>query len=102
MSTEANKAVVRRMIESRNTGNLAAAEELIAPAHIPRDPTFPELPRGPAGFKQSISTFHRALPDAYRTLAELIAEGDTVVVCWTLHGTHQGDVMGIAPTGNRL
>ena len=25
-----------------------------------------------------------------------------VVTCWTSRGTHQGELMGIAPTGNRV
>jgi len=46
--------------------------------------------------------FHRAFPDAHRTLEELLAEGDKVVVRWTLHGTHQGALMGLAPTGKPI
>jgi MFS family permease len=41
-----------------------------------------------------------AFPDLELTLDELIGEGDTVVVRWTMRGTHLGEMRGgIAPTG---
>jgi predicted ester cyclase len=33
------------------------------------------------------------------TIEDMIAEGDRVVVRHTFSGTHQGDFMGLAPTG---
>jgi predicted ester cyclase len=36
------------------------------------------------------------------TIEDLIAEGDKMVARWRSHATHQGDYMGIAPTGNRV
>ena len=31
-----------------------------------------------------------------------MAEGDKVVTRWIGQGTHQGELMGVAPTGNQL
>ena len=36
------------------------------------------------------------------TIEDLIAEGDKVVARWRSRATHQGDYMGIAPTGNEV
>jgi predicted ester cyclase len=33
------------------------------------------------------------------TIEDLIAEGDTVMARWSCHGTHKGELNGIAPTG---
>ena len=33
------------------------------------------------------------------TIEDLISEGDTVMARWSCHGTHKGDLNGIAPTG---
>ena len=35
-------------------------------------------------------------------IEDLIAEGDKVVARWRSRATHQGDYMGIAPTGNEV
>ena len=34
------------------------------------------------------------------TVEDLIAEGDKVVTRWRARGTHQGELMGIPPSGN--
>lgn len=36
------------------------------------------------------------------TVEDTIAEGDHVVICWTMTGTHNSAFMGIAPTGKRF
>ena len=35
-------------------------------------------------------------------IEEPIAEGDRVVGAWTMRGTHQGDMMGLPPTGKKV
>lgn len=101
--SEGNKAVVRRFIEEViNAGNLDAADELIAPGHINHDPTAPEVPPGPEGIKQLIGMYREAFPDIRFEIAEMVSEGDTVAHRWTFTGTHEGEMMGVAPTGNRV
>jgi predicted ester cyclase len=34
------------------------------------------------------------------TVEDLMAEGDKVVTRWRARGTHQGELMGIPPSGN--
>ena len=46
--------------------------------------------------------YRGALPDLLMTVEDLIAEGDKVVTRWTARGTHQGELMGIPPSGNRV
>ena len=36
------------------------------------------------------------------TIEEQIAEGEKVGTRWVAYGTHQGELMGIAPTGDRV
>jgi predicted ester cyclase len=43
-----------------------------------------------------------AFPDTKFTIEDLIAEGDKVVVRWSVQGTHTGPLGDIAPTGRRV
>jgi predicted ester cyclase len=46
--------------------------------------------------------YRNAFPDVQMRVEDQVAEGDMVVTRWIASGTHQGDLMGIAPTGNRM
>jgi len=52
--------------------------------------------------KQEAADFRRGFPDVISTIEELIAEGDKVVARWRGRATHQGNYMGIAPTGKEV
>ena len=52
--------------------------------------------------KQFVATFLEAFPDLNVTVEDEIAEGDKVVTRWTIRGTHQGELMGIAPTEKQI
>ena len=58
--------------------------------------------KGPEGFKQFVTTFITAFPDLHLTIDDMVAEGDKVALRITARGTHQGDFMGIAPTGKQV
>jgi steroid delta-isomerase-like uncharacterized protein len=101
MSTEENKALARRVIEEMfNEGNLDVADELIASDYVDHDPAMPEEVRGPEGFKEYVGMYRSAFPDLHIQIEDQIAEGDKVVTRWTGTGTHEGELAGIAPTGN--
>ena len=103
MSTEENKALARRVLEEMfNKGNLDLADEVFAPDYVDHDPAMPEDIRGPEGFKEYVSMFRTAFPDVHIEIEDQVAEGDKVVTRWTGTGTHEGDLMGIAPTGNKV
>src|SRR5262249_22760018 len=52
--------------------------------------------------KQIFTPLQIALPDAQIEIQDLIAEGDKVVGRVTARRTHEGEFMGIAPTGKPL
>jgi steroid delta-isomerase-like uncharacterized protein len=62
----------------------------------------PGFPPGREGVKQFFATFRDAFPDVTVAIDELVAEGDRVAVATTFTGTHQGELMGMAPTGRRV
>jgi steroid delta-isomerase-like uncharacterized protein len=102
MSTEDNKALMRRFLEEVfNKRNLAAIDEFIAPDHV--DHTLPAfLPTTPEGTKRAIGMYLKAFPDLHLTVEDMIAEGDKVVTRFTSHGTQKRAFMGIPPTGKQV
>ena len=102
--SEQNKAIARRAIEEvfSAQGNLDVADELFAPNYVHHDPASPEDIRGPEGAKEFAGMYRTAFPDVQLSTQDQIAEGDKVVTRWIASGTHQGEFMGIAPSGNRV
>ena len=102
MSTEGNKALVRRFYEEIDRGNLAAMDELVAENYIDHSPPpFPGLSPGRAGLKQAFEIFWVATPGRHE-IEDQLAEGDKVVTRIRVTGTHEADLPGITKTGNKL
>ena len=99
MYTEANKAVVLRILnEAINGGNFDLFDELVAEDAVEHE-EFPGMPnRGPAAPKAFFTMFSAAFPDMQMTVDEMVAEGDKVVARARISGTHKGEFMGIPPT----
>jgi steroid delta-isomerase-like uncharacterized protein len=103
MQSEGRKEIVHRFVEEvMNAGNFDVADELIAPDHVNHDPTAPEVQAGPEGIKQLISMYRSAFPDIHFETGEMICEDDIVAHRWTFTGTHQGEIMGVEPTGKQV
>ena len=101
MSTEANKNLVRRYYEEvLNGGNVGLLDELAAPDYDEHSP-FPGQPNGIEGLRARVGAILASFRPVFR-LHEVIGEGDTVVAYWTNTGTHQGEFMGIAPSGRTI
>ena len=100
--SEQNKAVVRRWIAGLNAGDLDVADEIYAPDFVMHDPGNPDRLLGPEGTKQGFAAFLAAFPDLHVTIDDIIAEGDKVVWRVSLTGTHNGEFLGIAPTGKQI
>ncbi len=104
MSSETNKAIVRRLVEqARNQRDLNVVDELFASTYVQRG-RWPEGtgPRGMDGFKQEVSMELAAFPDLHNTIEDMVAEGDKVATRWVARGTHQGELLGVAPTGKEV
>ncbi len=101
MSTEQNKALVRRLIEEGfNKGNERAIDELVAPNFVTREESVRQV--GLEGFKEMVATFRTAFPDARMAIGDVIAEGDKVITWAYFTGTHRGPLEGIPPTGKTV
>ncbi len=99
-ASEDNKALLRRVIEEGlNKHDLALLDELYADCVWYR-PETGEL-KGEA-LKQYLASILAAFPDIRFTIEDLVAEGDKLVIRWSGTGTHQGEFMGLAPTGKKV
>jgi predicted ester cyclase len=88
--SEENKAMVRRMVEGINAGEIeATVDELFAP-------------RAARRVGRLFAEFHVAFPDWREEIVELVAEGDTVAGRFRCSGTHLGEFLGEPPTGKRM
>jgi steroid delta-isomerase-like uncharacterized protein len=96
------KEIVRSFIEDPWTKGLDVLDELVSPDFVGYDPTLPEPIRGIDGVKEFTKMFKSAFPDGGLTIDEIVGDGDHVAVRWTGRGTHEGELMGIPPTGKEV
>ncbi|MEV4166121.1 ester cyclase [Nonomuraea dietziae] len=102
MSTEENKALVRRYYAEIDRGNIDALDELVAEDYLDHSPPpFPGFAPGREGLKEIFRLFWEATPGTH-DIEDQIAEDDKVVTRLTAHGVHKGDLPGIPATGRQL
>ena len=100
MSTEQNKALVRRFFEEYN---MAVVDELFVPNYVHHDPGLPpEMQGSREAYKQVTAMFRAGFPDIKMTVEDLVAEGEEVVARWIWHGTNQGEFQGMPPNGKQV
>ena len=58
--------------------------------------------KGLEGFRGYLQTVWNAFPDFKNTIEDIISEGDKVVARILYEGTHEGELFGMAPTGNKV
>ena len=58
--------------------------------------------RGVDGFKQMVMLYHVTAPDIHFDIQDQVAEDNKVATRWIACGTHRGEFMGIAPSGQNL
>ena len=98
--TASNRAIVQRLFnEGLNNRDDTIMLELLSDC-VYHMPLVGEL-RGEAVL-QFLDYLFAAFPDAQRAVEEQVADDRTVVTRWTATGTHQGEFMGIPPTGKRV
>lgn len=94
-----NKQIIRSWIEQLDARNIGVYDELLAQdavVHL-------------AGVTQtreeaiiSEEAWYTAFPDTRRTIDELLAEGNRVILHETVRGTHRSSFQGIAATGREI
>lgn len=100
---EKNKELIKRAArEIWNAGNFENVEKIVSSDFIVHAPNPDEEVHGPEGVRLFYTQLREAFPDIQFSISEQIAEGDRVVTHLKVEGTHQGEFMGIPPTGKKF
>lgn len=100
MSTHDHKHVAQQffMEQDKRKGPLDPA--LVTPDYAAQIAGYPRMDVG--GHSGFAVVFYQGFPDLYHTIDEVFAEGDKVVVRFTLRGHHTENFMGIPATGKPI
>lgn len=102
MSTEENKALVRRFVRAQNEGDLAALKEMMAPDFVDHS-VLPGKGSTREDFLQGVAEDQAAFSEARLSIKDQIAEDDKVMSRLSIRGSHdQGTFTGMPPTGVKL
>lgn len=97
-----NKTIISRYFEEfARSKDVGMIDEMLADDYITHTP-LPGLGSDGEATKQMLAMYASALPDFEVTLEAILAEGDLASARWTVRATHQGELMGVEPTGNRV
>jgi predicted ester cyclase len=97
---EANKAIVRRLLEHvLGKGHMGLLPELIAAGHVSHLAIGDHY--GPEGVRIDIAAYRAAMSDLVVTLDDLLADGDRVARRFTIRGTLREPLSDAAPDRER-
>jgi steroid delta-isomerase-like uncharacterized protein len=99
--SEDPKGLMRRFFGAVNAGDIDALDDLIADDVIEHE-EMPGLEPNKEGIKQFFAMFRSAFPDLHIDVHEMLVDGDLVCARAVVTGTHQGELMGMPPTGRRM
>ena len=92
---------MRRFVaEVLNKGNFDVVDEIVHPNYVYRSPD--EELHGTEALKAFLAGYRAAFPDLRMAIDELVVADDKAVIFFTLTGTHEGQLMGIPPTGKEM
>ena len=102
MSPAAIEQAARRVFDAFNKGEMEAIDEACAPDVVSHDPAEAADMRGTAALKERVKGYRTAMSDLEVTVDELIVADDKVVTRWRAHGTNDGELLGMEPTGRKM
>jgi steroid delta-isomerase-like uncharacterized protein len=102
-STGADRSLARRYFEDLfNAGELGVADDILDPEITFVGPITPDGINGMESFKRFAQAWYRGFPDRHFELVEEWIDGDRVATLFHITGTHQGEFLGQAATGNAI
>ncbi len=93
-----NVEAQKKFGEAVNTGKLEMIRDVVAADAKDHDPA-PDQKVGPQGFIDFFTMMRNAFPDLHLEVEHMVTDADNVSFAYTVTGTHEGEFMGLAPTG---
>jgi steroid delta-isomerase-like uncharacterized protein len=94
-------ATMRRMYASLSAGDVDGFGDLVADDFVEHEAT-PGLEPTKEGVKAFFRMYMAAFPDLRMEAQDVLVSGDKVVARTRATGTHQGEFMGMPPTGKSI
>lgn len=83
-------------------GNWDAADDIVSPDIVMYHPSSPEPVRGREAVQGFLAAFRAGFPDFHMTVEDAFGVGEKTAVRWHMSGTHDAEVFGIPPSGNKV
>ena len=100
-TADTNKAVVLRYVEEVWNGHdLEAIDNVVSTDYVNHAASTDEYRHG--GARQIWEWILTVFPDHHFQVEDAASDGQTVAIRGTMTGTHEGELMGVAPTGRRV
>lgn len=97
-----NKELMKKFEQMINTADDELAAELVADDAPFYTPASPEPLYGGKGYLSVVHWMRQGFSDVQWKLNDMVADEEKVAAYWTLTGTHDGEFLGISPTGNKI
>ena len=103
MSTQENKALIRRWLEAIDTGEVGVVDDFLGSDYVDHNPPpFPGLSPGIEGARQGFTYALNAFSEFRHEIEDQYADGDRVITRLTGYGKHTGEFLGIPATGKEV
>ncbi len=99
---DSNKAVMARIYDAFNTGDLSYVDDIMAPNMIEHQMMPGVESVGSEAFRQTVTMMRESFSDLRLDADHMVAEGDMVATLITMSGTQTGPMMGAPASGNQF
>jgi len=99
---DANIALVRSAFAAFNESDLDATIAFLTEDFAINIAGMPHQERGHEAWSRNFAMMHAAFPGIQAHIEDIFASGDKVTVRLTFTGTHQGEFLGMEPTGRDI
>lgn len=99
---ERNISIMKQFETMINTADEELAGKLISETASFYTPASNEPLFGGKGYLSVVHWMRTGFSDVQWKIEDIVADNEKVAVFWILTGTHDGDFLGVAPTGKKI